>query len=277
MLKVWRRLVLFSAILLLAGGCAGLNEIVQQPQMHFKKVVPADFSLAGATFNFNFDVRNPNPLGLNLSKVTYALALNQHPLASGDLNQGIALPARGSAPLEIPLSLNFKDLLAAAADLGRSPKLPYQLAGKVYVGPLAIPYDVKGELELPRLPKVELAGVQIRDLSLSGARLACQVRLTNRNAIPLKLGQLAYHLQLGDAQVATGETATLAPLAAGGSDTVNIDTRVSFREVGMGLLKLLQGGANSAYTLKGSFHQPLPGGGDHQTPFSFSGKVPLKR
>jgi hypothetical protein len=58
---------------------------------------------------------------------------------------------------------------------------------------------------------------------------------------------------------------------------VSIDTRVSFREVGMGLIKLLQGGGNSAYTLKGSFHQPLPGGGDHQTPFSFSGKVPLKR
>lgn len=277
MLKLWQRLALMASTLILIGGCAGLNEIVQEPQVRFKKVVPTDFSLAGARFNFSFDVHNPNPLGLNLSQVTYALALNHHPLASGNLNQGITLPARGSAPLEIPLSLNFKDLLAAAADLGSSPKLPYQLAGKIYVGPLAIPYDVKGDLELPRLPRVELAGVQIRELSLSGARLACQVRLTNRNAIPLKLGQLAYHLQLGDAQIAAGETATLAPLKASGSDTVRIDTRVSFREVGMGLLKLLQGGGNSAYTLKGSFHQPLPDGGDHQTPFSFSGKVPLRR
>ena len=175
MLKQRHGLALLTTIVLLIGGCAGLNEIVQEPQVRFKNVVPTDFSLAGATFRFSFDVQNPNPLGLNLSQVTYALALNQHPLASGELNRGIALPARGSAPLEIPLSLDFKDLLAAAADVGSSPRLPYQLAGKVYVGPLAIPYDVKGDLELPRLPKVELADVQIRELSLSGARLACQV------------------------------------------------------------------------------------------------------
>jgi LEA14-like dessication related protein len=269
-------LALLIPILIFIGGCAQLDEIVQEPQLHFKKVVPADFSLAGARFHFDFDVYNPNPLGLRLSQVTYNLALNRHPLASGKLTEGIALPARGSAPLTIPLRLDFEDLLAAVGDMGNGPKLPYRLNGDIFVGPLAIPYDVKGDLELPRLPKVELAGVEIRELSLSGARLACRVRLTNRNAIPLDLGRLAYRLQLGEIQVAGGETAPLAPLAASGSDILSLDTRIRFREVGMGLLKLLQGAA-AAYTLSGSFSQPLPGGGHHQTPFSFSGEAPLKR
>lgn len=268
---------LICAFLVFIGGCAQLGDIVQEPQLHFKKAVPTAFSLAGADFDFDFDVANPNPLGLNLSQVTYRLALNEHPLVNGEVSEGIALPARGSAPLTIPVSLNFKDLLAAVGSIGESPKLPYQLSGKVFVGPLAIPYNVNGELEMPRLPKIELAGVQVKELSLSGARLACQVRLTNRNGVPLDLGKLAYQLQLGDVQVATGQTATLAPLSASGTDTLSLDTRVSFREVGMGLLKLLQGGGTSAYTLRGSFTQPLPGGGDHQTPFSFSGKTPLKR
>jgi LEA14-like dessication related protein len=272
----WRLPALLAAFLMMVG-CAGLGEIVQEPQLHFKKVTPSAFSLAGARFNFDFEVHNPNPLGLRLSQVSYHLALNRHPLASGTLNEGIALPARGSAPLTLPLSLNFKDLLAAAAALGNATTLPYRLSGKVFVGPLALPYDVEGDLELPRLPKIELAGVQIRELSLNGARLACQVRLTNRNAIPLELGRLAYQLQLGDIQVAAGETATLAPLKASGSDLLSLDTRIRFREAGMGLLKLLREGGTTAYSLRGSFIQPLPGGGDHQAPFSFSGETRLKR
>jgi LEA14-like dessication related protein len=275
MRRRWQIALLLVALMMI-GGCAGLNDIVQEPQLHFKKVTPTAFSLAGASFDFDFDVHNPNPLGLQLSQVTYDLALNRHPLASGTVNDGVALPARSSAPLTIPLSLNFKDLLATAADLGASPKLPYQLKGKVFVGPLAIPYDVKGDLEMPRLPKIELTGVQVRELSLSGARLAFQVRLNNRNAIPLDLGKLAYQLQLGEIQVAAGETAPLTPLKANGSDRLSLDTRIRFKEVGMGLLKLLQGGTTS-YTLRGSFSQPLTGGGNHQTPFSFSGNTPLKR
>jgi LEA14-like dessication related protein len=277
MKKRWRQPALLAALVMMISGCAGLGEIVQEPRLQFKKVTPRAFSLADARFDFDFDVHNPNPLGLRLSQVTYNLALNRHPLVDGTVNEGIALPARGSAPLTLPVRLNFKDLLAAVGDMGSSPKLPYQLNGKVFVGPLAIPYDVEGELELPRLPKIELAGVQIRELSLSGARLACQVRMTNRNAIPLDLGKLVYQLQLGDIQVAAGETAPLAPLKASGTDRLSLDTRIRFREVGMGLLKLLQGGTTTAYTLQGSFSQPLPGGGDHQIPFSFSGKTPLKR
>ena len=275
--KNWQRLAILGVILISIGGCAGLGEIVQEPRLRFQRVTPTAFSLGGARFNFDFEVTNPNPLGLRLSQVTYQLALNRRPLISGEVDEGIALPARGSAPLSIPMSLAFKDLVAAMGAIGNSPKLPYQLSGKVFVGPLAIPYSVKGDLELPRLPKIELAGVKIRDLSFSGAHLACQIRVTNRNTIPLDLGPLAYQLQLGEITVASGETGPLAPLEASGSHSLTLDSSIRFREVGRGLAKLLQGNATSAYTLSGSFRQPKPGGGDHLIPFSFSGRTPVTR
>jgi LEA14-like dessication related protein len=277
MRKNWHWLALLGAFLVSIGGCAELGEIVQEPQLRFQRVTPTAFSLGGAGFNFDFEVTNPNPLGLRLSQVTYRLALNQRPLISGEVAEGIALPAHGSAPLSIPLSLAFKDLVAAVGEIGTSPNLPYQLSGKVFVGPLAIPYSVKGDLELPRLPKIELAGVKIRDLSLSGARLACQLRVTNRNTIPLDLGPLAYQLQLGEIPVASGETGPLAPLEASGSTSLTLDSRIRFKEVGRGLAKLLQGDGTTAYTLKGGFRQSKPGGGDHLIPFSFSGRTPLTR
>jgi LEA14-like dessication related protein len=277
LIKGWRRLALLGTILITIGACAGLGEVVQEPRLHFQKVTPTAFSLGGARFNFDFEVTNPNPLGLHLSQVTYRLALNQRPLINGEVDKGIALPARGSAPLSIPLNLAFKDLAAAVGDIGNTPKLPYQLSGKVFIGPLAIPYTVKGDLELPRLPKIDLAGVKIRELSLSGARLACQVRVTNRNTIPLDLGPLAYQLQLGEIPVASGETGPLAPLEASGSTTLTLDSRIRFREVGRGLAKLLQGDGTTAYTLKGGFRQPKPDGGDFLIPFSFSGRTPLTR
>jgi hypothetical protein len=47
--------------------------------------------------------------------------------------------------------------------------------------------------------------------------------------------------------------------------------------VGRSLLTLLKGDGTTAYTLRGGFHQPMPGGGDHLVPFSFSGQTPLIR
>ncbi|MDJ0781966.1 MAG: LEA type 2 family protein [Desulfosarcinaceae bacterium] len=277
MIHGWRGLALGVACLLGIAACAGLDEMVQEPRLQLKGVAPTDFSLAGAGFRFNFEVHNPNPLGLRLSQVTYRLATGRHQLVSGTVDQGIALPARGSAPLIIPLRLDFRDIMAAAADLAGRPSLPYQLDGKLFVGPLAIPYAIAGDLELPRLPRIELTAIQVRELSLNAARLACQVRLTNRNAVPLQLGQLAYQLQLGEIPVAGGETASLTPLAAKGSQTLSLDARVRLKDLGASLLRLFQSGGSAAYTLTGSFRQSLPGGGDHQTPFQFSGKTPLKR
>lgn len=273
----WQRVALLGVILVSLGACAGMGKIVQEPRLRFQRATPTAFSLGGARFDFDFDVYNPNPLGLRLSQVTYRLTIDRHPLVSGAIDEGLSLPARGSTPLRIPLSLNFKDLLAAAGDIGDRPNLPYQLSGKAFVGPLAIPYTVKGDLELPRLPKIELTGVKVRDLSLSGARLACQVRITNRNTMPLELGRLAYQLQLGEVSVATGETGSLTPLEANGANTLTLDTRIRFKEVGRSLLKLLKGDGTTAYTLRGSFRQRLPGGGDHLVPFSFSGRTPLIR
>ena len=42
MLKQRHGLALLTTIVLLIGGCAGLNEIVQEPQVRFKNVVPTD-------------------------------------------------------------------------------------------------------------------------------------------------------------------------------------------------------------------------------------------
>jgi LEA14-like dessication related protein len=139
-----QRLVFILILILSLNGCATLKEMVQEPTVTFKEVVPQDLSLTEGTFRFNFNVSNPNPLGLTLSKVTYDLQLNQKEFLKNNLEEGIKVPAKGAAVMGIPVTVRYSDLFSSLSEALKSDSVAYNLKGTVGVGRSPFPTSNKG-------------------------------------------------------------------------------------------------------------------------------------
>lgn len=130
--------------LLMLLGCLGLlvgcGSAVQQPTASFKS---ADLQPAGANgfrVDFGVNVDNPNGFALPISAAKYKLGLAGVTVVDDTAKPSASIPAKGAAPVTIPVSLDFERLLKAEKGLVSSGgNVPYQFDGvlEFSAGPLA--------------------------------------------------------------------------------------------------------------------------------------------
>lgn len=142
-----KRNILTLGLVILLAGCAGLGlgDIIQAPQFSVAQGRQAELRLAGpsvqsplggATIRLWAHVRNPNPMGLALSALDGALALEGTRAANVSFPLGVPLLANQDTIIPLDLTIRFSDLpgLADVASrlLTRS-TVAYQLDGTVTV------------------------------------------------------------------------------------------------------------------------------------------------
>ncbi|MGQ0816005.1 MAG: LEA type 2 family protein [Gemmatimonadota bacterium] len=135
------------AACLLLAGCAGfgLGDVLQAPEFsaapgrtaELRLIGPSSQSpLGGAAIRVWAHVRNPNPLGLSLSALEGALALEGTRAANVSFPLGVPLLANQDTVIPLDLTIRFSDLpgLAdVAARLLTRSQVAYQLDGTVTV------------------------------------------------------------------------------------------------------------------------------------------------
>ena len=124
-----------------------------------------------STLIFNFKANTPNPINIRASRITYDLKLNGQNFLRGQLDQGLSLPACSMARLRIPMEINYLDFFKTISRMMQARTAAYDLLGRFEVGPLTIPFNATGTLDLPQLAKFSLERINIRKLSWSGANL----------------------------------------------------------------------------------------------------------
>lgn len=154
----------FVAALLICGvfgtGCAGL---IQQPTATFKSANLRNPAADGVTVDFHIDVANPNPVSVPLSGAQYKLALGGTQVVDNKMDSKSDLPAKGTLPLIIPVTLSFENLLAAEQAIrGGGGDVPYSFSGTLdftptgaagLVGPIHVPLKFDGTLPLRQVIK----------------------------------------------------------------------------------------------------------------------------
>ena len=91
-----RKLLLLLPLL----GCSLLDQVratTERPTLSFKEARLPHVDFQGAELDLVFLVTNPNPVGLDLTRVSYKLEIEGHPVAAGTPRN-----ARASAPSEVP-------------------------------------------------------------------------------------------------------------------------------------------------------------------------------
>lgn len=246
-----RKLALAVLLGALAAGCAGLKDLArsafQEPKLTYRSAKLQSLDLEGATVAFLFDLSNPNAIGLNLARASWAIEVDGTRVAAGDLPAGLAIPANGTAPLSFPVRVRFRDVPGIVSLIGSGKdELPYRLSGSLGVrtpiGILDLPLSHSDRLHLPRLPHFAVEGLAVRSVSFSSIGLAVRLRVKNPNGFPLPPGAIDYALGIGGSRVARAEGARIEAVPGGASAIVEIPVRVDLASAGRAASDLVKGG-----------------------------------
>jgi LEA14-like dessication related protein len=243
--------VLTLAALLGAAGCAGLSDLArsafERPTLTFRSAGIDALDLEGATVGLRFDLQNPNGFGLDLARVGWGVEVEGTRIATGDMPGGLAIPAKGTAPLTVPVRIRFQDVPGIVSLLtSRRDEIRYKVGGsvgvKTPVGIVDLPLEHEDRLGLPDLPSFALDGVSVRSASFRDVALDVKLRVTNPNAFPIPAGKLDYALSIAGSEVARAQDALLATVAGKGSGVVSIPVRVDLARAGVAATELARGG-----------------------------------
>jgi LEA14-like dessication related protein len=276
-----RKTLLAALVLPVAlAGCAGLQDIartvLQQPKLTFRSASLQTLDLDGATVGFSFDLENPNSFGVDLARVGWGIEVEGTRIATGDLPGGLAVPARGTAPVTFPVRVRFRDVPGIVSLLGGGrDQIAYRLSGAVGVrtpaGVLDVPLSHSDVLKLPSLPRFGVEGLSVRSVSLSTIGLAVRLNVRNPNGFAIPAGKLDYALAIAGAPVARAEGAGFAAVAGGSTRTVEIPVRIDVLSAGRAATDLARG-AEVQVDLKGTAEiAGLP------LPLDLKARVPARR
>jgi hypothetical protein len=146
MMTRFRRAAVLIGALPLLSGCATLAQLgIQAPQFTVDNTQQAQLRLlapgfgrpqGGAAIRLYARVRNPNPIGITLSRVAGGLALEGQNAAQVDFPLGVPLQGGSETIVPLDISVNFNDLPGLANVLLRAAtgqSIRYALRGTVGV------------------------------------------------------------------------------------------------------------------------------------------------
>jgi LEA14-like dessication related protein len=238
--------MLRSMMALLLCGCASLGGLVEKPKVTLHSVEVTRVSFEGLSANFAFTVENPNPIGVDLSRLDYQLTIDGHELAQGHGDQTLSVPSNGTGTMVLPVSVRFVELGQAVASLLTKQTLPYTIKATLGfstpMGTVDIPVESSGSFPVPQLPRAQLLGAQLADLSLGGVTLQVNLGFANPNAFAMPVAGLAWRVSVEGASVASGSSPAME-LPPSGTQPVRLDVRIDFLRAGTAVASALQAGS----------------------------------
>lgn len=273
--------LLAIVFMLAAPGCETLDKVlnsVDGPQASLAGASLSDLSTQGATLDFEVDVTNPYSVPLPLTSLSYDLSSKGSTFLTGAAPIAGTVPARGTRTITLPANVRFSDLMSALSGVRPGQVVPYD-AGLTLsvdapgVGPLELPLRQRGELPVPAVPEVKLAGIEWSELSLTNAKAVLKFDVRNTNQFRVDLSALDTSLALGGRDI--GRTSIREALGLGPGKRGTLEAPISFSPVqfGASILNMLRG-ANADYRLDGAIEGATPFG-PITLPFERAGRAPL--
>lgn len=258
------------------AGCKMMAPFLAAPTVSFQQMRIQDMSLFDATLLFAFTVHNPNPVGATIRKGDYHLTIEDASMAKGTVDKPIRVAAGGSAPIEVPVHVNFMDLFNSINALALRDEVAYGLSGTFDVMGVSIPYNTQGKLALPEFPEISVTSLTVSELGLSGARINVVLSVANPNEFAVAVDGLRYALETGGMTLVDGSTQSLPRIEKNDRLALSVPVELDFLSVGRQAMRLLEGNT-APYLISGEMYFNVPGGGRKTLPFSKDGHVSLRR
>lgn len=267
-------LAIVIAGILFTAGCESLKQLIKKPTIEYKGMAIKGMTLFDGSFVFNFNVANPNPIGVPLDQMSYDVKIDGRDFIRGNLDKKCFLPGNGSANVELPVQLNYMDFFKTIADFTRKDQLEYDVSGFAVIYGFTIPFHAKGTFPVPKPPQVSLNHVEIRSMSFASASVVFVVDMVNNNAFPILMDGLDYQIKLGGNDLAGGTARAISPINQNGKTSINLPMNLSLMKIGQSAFRLLMG-SSSDYEISGSMQFNVPKLGVKTFSYSKKGNVPV--
>jgi len=156
--QMFLKLCFLSGVLTgVLSSCSTLPSIKpQSPSITVADVRPLGLSLTTQTIGLSLRVANPNDFDLPMQSLTFIANFSGQQFAKGHSVNNVTIPANGEALLDVEVDaglLKLADQIKSMLDTDNA-ELNYDVSGVVKLAnwPKAIPFNVEGEIEDPRVP-----------------------------------------------------------------------------------------------------------------------------
>lgn len=269
-------------VAIIAAGCAALRDFAdtRRPTLEYNSMSVQSIDFNRAILQFHFDVNNPNPVGLTADRYSYEFFINDNSFLSGSQDQNLRISRESVSTLSVPVTLSFSEMVNTFSSLVGSDSFAYRINTEVQfdipgLGVQSLPVNASGELPIPRMPRIEFGGFDVKNLSLAGAEMEVAFRVSNPNRFGISMSNAAYILQVNGREWLDTRLGDAVRIGASESDTIRIPIRLNASQMGSVLLEMMAGRTEFDYNLSGSANiaADLEGFTGGQTmPFNLSGR-----
>jgi len=254
------KVVLVFCLLLVVGG--GVAYFATD---HGKTLLP---SLENPTLNISnitrekitgqmaMHLRNHAPITLKVDSLRYETLVDGKRLAQGHKARPLVVKKNTANRLELPLELNLPQLKQEAKTAQRD-CVTVEMHTVLYadlpgVGPQEIPVDVRKRVYIPKLPKIEVADVDVTHLGLKKGEAVVNLRVTNYESIPFTLKQVSYRFQVEDDLDVKGQETKDVTFKKKGTEIMPIHVRFEPKSMPKVLFKSVFKAKKTDYKLTGT-------------------------
>jgi LEA14-like dessication related protein len=266
-----------------------VRKILDQAGISKPTVRVSNTNVTGLSFKeidllFDIEINNPNAVGISLTAFDYDLLLNNVSFLKGDQQQKMEIKAKDVATVQIPLTLDYKNLYDTYQNLKNADEVTYQLnTGLSFnlpiLGAVRIPVSTSGEVPMLKLPPISLKSIKLKRLTLTGADFDLQVGIKNQNSWGFDINTLDYGLTINNTQWIKGQSTKKQNISAKGESVLHLPFSLSFLDLGSSVYQLVAGGKGLNYKFNGqaNLSPSLEIIGDVNLPFNLSGKIDLTK
>ncbi|TDB61773.1 LEA type 2 family protein [Arundinibacter roseus] len=163
-------------------------------------------SLTDSTVDITLDllVHNPLPLELDIKDFAYSVEMNGEVILDNEYTEPLLIKRTDSTVVTLPSQLKISTLsqLNKQGDTENADSADYRFEGvfhlnKTFLGKDTLRLAMNKRLPMYRLPKVEMAGYEMKNLGLRESELVLQLKFTNQNAFPVEFKNPRYVVDVG--------------------------------------------------------------------------------
>ncbi len=196
-----QKILLFLAALSLFTGMSTVRaQIFNDLSIDVQSVTVDSMTGDELALQVQLKIFNPNKTELNANAMSYKFSLELQPIASGQINRKISLPAQKTTLVQFPVILRPDEITEKLEKLANKDTLIYGLSGEITPSGLfsvfTIPYETAGYIPNLRQPNIELTDVQATEVSFVSVELAIKLSIDNINSFAFVVDKLEYELAI---------------------------------------------------------------------------------
>jgi len=237
-------------------------------------------SFNGARFLCKVQVQNPNAFSIPFPETDWEFFINTNSFIKGTVKNDRQIGARGTTIVDIPISIDYLEVLNVFRSLWGSNQVGFKTALDVKIpipvlGTKVWRLEHNGSLPIPQIPQVAAPSMRIDNINITGAEILVTLNIVNPNAFELPSPKITYNYMVNRNSFIRGTIENERPLAPSSTTPINFRLLVNYSDLFRTFASLATAReAASLLTLSCDFGVPIFSG--HNVNLELAGTLPLR-